>query len=158
MLDIGAAVELAAKPRWEVRDRVGQHIASVDSMGNFVVEGVIQTSRSSFTDQPGVPEFFVMDGATVLAKIEGEADSAMDYADLELRGSYYERVSVDLDSGVTVQSFRIRDVNGDTVALINKESFTNSNISPSSIPAGSLLIKGRVYMGDSPDRVSSHGV
>ncbi|MCX5770319.1 MAG: hypothetical protein NTZ09_08620 [Candidatus Hydrogenedentes bacterium] len=77
-----------------------------------------------------------------------------------IKGSLYERVGADLDA-VTVQSLRVKDSTGDTVALVNSQSFTNSGIEPTwpyTVPAGSVILPGRAFVGADPDRDSSQGV
>lgn len=73
----------------------------------------------------------------------------------------YEKVSVALDVQVTISSLRIRDDEGDTVALVNSAGFVNATIEPDGshvVPAGSLLLKGRAFIGLNADRSSSQGI
>jgi hypothetical protein len=75
-------------------------------------------------------------------------------------GKLYERVTADLDNAVTVDSLRFRDDSGDTVALVNSASFNNSSIEPTSpyaVPAGSIILTGRAFIGADADRDSSQG-
>ena len=77
-----------------------------------------------------------------------------------MRGGGRGNVTVQQLNSVSVASFRIKDGDGDTVALVNADSFTNANIeeeSPYSVPAGSLILAGRAFLGDDPDRSSSQG-
>jgi hypothetical protein len=72
----------------------------------------------------------------------------------------YERVTADPDTAVTVDCLRFRDDSGDTVALVNSSSFTNSSIEPTSpytVAAGSIILKGRALVGGDPDRDDSQG-
>ena len=64
---------------------------------------------------------------------------------------------VDLDTSVGVDSLRFRDGMGETVALVNTASFYNSSIDPNTIYVGSILLRGRAFVGGDPDRSSSQG-
>ena len=79
---------------------------------------------------------------------------------MAIRGKLYENVAVQQLNAVSVPSFRITDGEANTVALISGESFTNSSIeetSPYTVPAGSLILAGRGFLGNDPDRSSSQG-
>jgi hypothetical protein len=65
-----------------------------------------------------------------------------------------------LPAAVPVPCLRIRNAAGQTVALIPKDYFVNSQIEPAGshvVHQGSLVLKGRAFLGGDPDRISSQG-
>jgi hypothetical protein len=67
---------------------------------------------------------------------------------------------VDLDTSVGVDSLRFRDSTGDTVAMVNSTWVLNSSIEPTGfhiVPAGSIILKGRAFVGADPDRPATQG-
>lgn len=86
---------------------------------------------------------------------------------LYIKGKLYERIDhdlspslPDLDGLTPARSLRIKDSTGDTKVLITTQSFVNSVLEPTSpytVPAGSIILKGRAFIGDNSDRTSSQG-
>ena len=131
-------------------------MASFDSVGNFVLEGgLVESIPSQYLYGTMFYKAFVISGA---AKIVTKTliPSQM----MLIAGKLYENVPVVQLGGVSVASFRIKNAAGITVALVNSEAFTNANIEPTSpytVPAGSLILAGRAFLGYDPDRESSQG-
>jgi len=151
-VDAAAAVALAKAGRFVLRNAAGKHLASFDSAGNFVLEGSLTTYPDTTSGQlepaSNDKEFIVRHGAQdVLLLLKSTGD-------MYIKGCLYEKVSVDLDTAVSVDSFRIRDATGDTVAVINSQDFV---IGMGVIRAGSILLKGRMFEGGDPDRLCSQG-
>jgi subtilisin family serine protease len=150
-----AAVDLARAKRTVFRNSAGKHLASFDPEGNFIVEGnLTQSATSGQLDPTADSEFFVRNSTP------DEVLKLSSAGNMWIKGKLYEKVSVDLDTAVTVNCLRFRDDSGDTVGLVNSSSFTNSSIEPTSpytVPAGSIILKGRALVGADPDRDSSQG-
>ena len=68
-------------------------------------------------------------------------------------GKLFESVDRDLDSvAVGIACVRIKDSTGDTVAIINSQPFVWNPPGPQvNPPAGSLILKGRAFIGADPD-------
>lgn len=150
------ALYLAQCSRFVIRDEDGKHGASFDSEGNFVLEGgLIESAPSQYLDGDSqYKEFTILGAASIFA------DTLVPSQMMFIAGKLYENVARAQLGGVSVSSFRIKTAAGETVALVNSESFTNANIEPSSpytVPAGSLILAGRAFLGDDPDRESSQG-
>jgi len=100
-------------------------------------------------------EFIVRDGTDEVLRLDEDGDLWID-------GDLYENVDANLDSTsqVTSVALRIKDPQGDTVALVNGESFYSPWIereSPYVVAAGSVILEGRAFIGADPDRGSSQG-
>lgn len=79
-----------------------------------------------------------------------------------LRGNIWEDLQVeniDLDDLSPGPALRIKDASGDTLALINSQDFTITygQGRTGAVQAGSIVLKGRAFIGGSPDRLSSQG-
>jgi subtilisin family serine protease len=150
------ALDLVQRDRFVIRDEDGAHVASFDSVGNFVLEGgLIESAPSELLYAGGGYKAFVISGA---AKIVTKTLTPSQM--MLIAGKLYENVPVVQLGGVSVSSFRIKNVAGITVALVNSEAFINVNIEPTSpytVPAGSLILAGRAFLGYDPDRESSQG-
>ena len=150
------ALDLVQRDRFVIRDEDSAHVASFDSVGNFVLEGgLVESAPSELLYAGGGYKAFVISGA---AKIVTKTliPSQM----MLIAGKLYENVGTAQLGGVSVSSFRIKNAAGNTVALVNSEAFTNANIEPTSpytVPAGSLILAGRAFLGYDPDRESSQG-
>jgi len=95
----------------------------------------------------------VREGADEVLRLDEDGD-------LWLDGELYENTLAYLDSSVYVAALRIKDPQGVTVAVINGQSFWSSLIEPQPpyiVPAGSVILKGRAFIGGDPDRASSQG-
>ena len=150
------ALDLVQAQRFVIRNGQGRHIASLDEAGNFIMEGDLTENASVAQLNPTwKEEFIVRDGTDEVLRLTEDGDLWVD-------GDLYENVDVNLDSPsqVTSVALRIKDPQGVTVALVNAESFYNFLIEPQSphtVPAGSVILKGRAFVGADPDRASSQG-
>ncbi|HNT88750.1 MAG TPA: S8 family serine peptidase, partial [Candidatus Hydrogenedentes bacterium] len=149
-----AAVQLAIAPRFVVHQE-GQHALSIDSAGNLVLTGdLCESATTQQMTQTGAREFLIKEGANVILILKSGAD-------LYLKGKLYEAADVDLDTALTEQSFRVRSTDGETVAAVNGSSFVNTTLEPEApytVPAGSLILRGRAFLATDPDRESSQGI
>ena len=78
-----------------------------------------------------------------------------------LRGTVFQKIDEDLDIGIPAHAFRVQNEDGDTVAVLNSQAFNDSRINPMSpytVPAGSLILKGRVFQGYNPDWQFTQGL
>ena len=75
--------------------------------------------------------------------------------DLLIKGQLYERKT---GFGTPpAGSLLIKDSSSNIVAFINSISFSDTAIASSTIPAGSIILTGRAYLGEDADRDSSQG-
>ena len=131
-----------------------RHLASFDTEGNLVVDGNLTLSAASGQlDATIDKEFIVRHGTSdELLRLNSSGN-------MYVKGKLYEEVTVDLDT-VGVDCLRFRDSTGDTVALVNSVAFINSSIEPTwfhIVPSGSMILKGRAFVGADPDRTASQG-
>jgi len=149
------ALELAQTQRFVISDGSGRHIASFDDRGNFVLENLLREEEDPalMGQDPNHQEVIIRAGTVNVAKL-------VDFGLMFIRGRLYESVDADLDTGVAVPCLRIRNGYGVTVALINSASFTNSLLEtepPYVVPLGSIVLKGRAFIGFNPDESARQG-
>ncbi len=159
-LNAAAALELANAPRFVINNEENKHCASFDSQGNLVVEGGLTQVAGTANLNPTSDNEFIVRDSSYDEIVRVNSPSSHYAAEMFIKGKLYERVNISLDNGMPARSFRIKNGDGDTVALINSQSFTNSTLeptSPNTVPAGSVILTGRCFIGGSPDRLSSQG-
>jgi hypothetical protein len=148
-------VALALAQRFVIRNTAGKHLASFDAEGNFVVEGNLTSSATSGQlDATTDKEFIVRQGTSNEVLRLGSS------GDMYIDGKLYEGVTADLDTEVGADSLRFRDGTGHTVAMVNSTWVLNSSIEPTGfhiVPAGSIILKGRAFVGADPDRDETQG-
>jgi len=159
-LNAAAALELANAPWFVINNEENEHCASIDSLGNLVVEGDLTQVAGAINLNPTSDNEFIIRDSSYDEIVRVNTPSSHYAAEMFIKGKLYERVSISLDSGMPARSFRIKNGDGDTVALINSQSFTNSTLeptSPNTVPAGSVILTGRCFIGGDADRSSSQG-
>jgi subtilisin family serine protease len=149
------ALALTQAARCRFRDADDGFLGSLDAAGNLILKQALSEAASSqdLEAHPGVAEVMVRDSSSSVARLD-------ETGNIYLAGKLYERVLNDLDEQVSVPCLRIRDADGHTMALINAESISGTTIEthyPYIVPAGSLVLKGRAFVGADPDRESSQG-
>lgn len=165
-VDAEAAVSLAREDRFEVRDPDGKHMASFDEHGNFILEGdLVQEASSAQLEPTSVREFIVrMGNGDEVARIaddndptDGDGDTR---ADMFINGKLYENYPWSISYNVTEPAFFIYDDEGTAVAAITGDEFQAMSLEPVFpyiVPAGSIILSGRAFIGGDPDRASSQG-
>ena len=131
-----------------------RHLPSFDTEGNFVVEGNLTSSATPGQLYATIDKEFIVRHGT-----SDELLRLNSSGNMYVKGKLYEEVTVDLDT-VGVDCLRFRDSTGDTVALVNSTWFTNSSIEPTwfhIVPSGSMILKGRAFVGADPDRDETQG-
>ena len=127
-------------PRFTVELGDDTCIAGFDADGYAGMKGNVYPDATSGQLTPTTdPEFIIKAGSSVVALFDENG--------LYLKGNLYELVTIDLDQITSPKCFRIKDHNGDTIAMINAQDFNDSDIeeeSPYLVPAGSLILKQRL--------------
>lgn len=150
-IDIKAAVDLAKAGHLLVlRDANGNPEVVFDRAGNVIAEGDVRIEASSaqLNNASGDSEFVMHDiGGSEIARMKADPDN-FGSGTLFLAGQLYESVpnTIDLDTEVTVPALRVQDGLGATQALITRQTFVSPMFSPSTVPAGSLILRGRLFV------------
>ncbi len=147
-VNAGAALELALAQRWEIKGAGGKHVASIDTFGNMILDGLYLPVDESCVfgefEDPG--NFRVQAGEDIFAVITIDGH-------LITHGQVYSQLESDLDI-VPVQCVRYKNSEDETVAVITSETFIDEEInpdSPNTVEAGSVLLKGKFFHGYNPD-------
>ena len=147
-LNAEEALNLADAKRFLIRDE-GVHVASFDDQGNFVANGHFTDQSDPFglSEKSPFNEFIIYDDS-------GDPIVNIMKAHANIAGNLYER-----KSGFNYPpagSFVVKN-GGSVVAFINSVDFNDNAISSTLIPAGSMILTGRMFAGYDPDRSSSQG-
>ncbi len=159
-LNAAAALELAKAPRFVIRNEENKHCASFDDRGNLVVEGGLTQVAGALNLNPTDDNEFIIRDSNNDEIVRVNTPLLHYAAEMFIKGKLYERVSISLNTGMPARSFRIKNGAGDTMAIITSQSFTNSTLeptAPNTVPAGSVILKGRCFIGGCADRLSSQG-
>lgn len=114
----------------------GAELAAFDGLGYAAVTGnVYVNATAGQLTTTSDPEFVVSRA--------GETVARLDEIGLYLKGGLYEE-RTDLDGVIGSGCFRVKDRAGQTVALINGQSFASISTDANAIPAGSLILKERL--------------
>jgi len=128
-------VERMLHPRFVVKLDEDTCVAAFDTDGYAVTTGNLYQQATSGQLTPTTdPEVIVRDSSTVVALFDADA--------LYLKGKLYELVSGDLDGIGGTDWFRVKGVDGNTVAAINATAFDGSSLGlDNPVPTGSLMLK-----------------
>ena len=95
------------------------------------------TEQSNISPDGNTPEFIIKTGATGYRALVDQTEG-----DMEISGLLYEEVAGTLSP--PDDSFIIKDGSGTVKAFINAHSYTDENLDPSNVPAGSLILSGEL--------------
>jgi len=166
-LDVDSALKLAVggwhMVRLEDRDNATRTALSFDRAGNMVVEGDLllgQTAQQRAASS-STQEYIIRSGASdnlLIIKPHGQAYEH--WFDVHIKGLLIEKGGAILDNLPSGSKyFKIQakqaDASVKVVAVVNKSAISYSG---QNFPAGSIILRGRAFIGANPDRSASQGI
>ena len=130
-------MEIRPTPSFIIRNSDAEPLVQFTSSGDVVLYTGEFTEQSNISPDGNTPEFIIKTGASGYRALVDETDG-----DMEISGLLYEEVSGTLSP--PDDSFIIKDGSGTVKAFINADSYTDQNLDPSNVPAGSLVLCGEL--------------
>jgi hypothetical protein len=158
------AVTWALKSRWAVSNQYGRHIMSIDSEGNFVIDGNVKTEASADAGGP-LDSVTVIPGEFMVRTADGTILARLDprWSPLDMNGAVWPTLYLKGDlvysQGESMpappgQSFVIKAADDQVMACIPSQDIEIEG--QTTIPAGSLVVRGQAFIGANPDPEAPH--